>query len=190
MSASRHFVPVTRNSCRSSVYDILLKFENLSVIVTGRKQILSVTHKIVPDSDWWPAVISCTDLTVIFIMLNNKKYVAFSGKTHNAQIDILSDLSGNKTIALRLRSLLIVPLNSWGDIWSLRAWMYYLYIHSLIGSIAHTDLIQRNWAVISTQARDYLPLLLLYNAKLPLNLAIKSPRYAFSQRELHIYPWI
>ena len=115
------------------------------------------------------------------------KKIAFSGKTHNAQIDILSDLSGNKTIALRLRSLLIVPLNSWGDIWSLRAWMYYLYIHSLIGSIAHTDLIQRNWAVISTQARDYLPLLLLYNAKLPLNLAIKSPRYAFSQRELHIW---
>ena len=113
--------------------------------------------------------------------------VAFSGKTHNAQIDILSDLSGNKTIALWLRSLLIVPLNSWGDIWSLRAWMYYLYIHSLIGSIAHTDLIQRNWAVISTQARDYLPLLLLYNAKLPLNLAIKSPRYAFSQRELQIH---
>ena len=114
------------------------------------------------------------------------KNVVFSGKTHNAQIDILSDLSGNKTIALRLRSLLIVPLNSWGDIWSLRAWMYYLYIHSLIGSIAHTDLIQRNWAMISTQARDYLPLLLLYNAKLPLNLAIKSPRYAFSQRELQL----
>ena len=107
-------------------------------------------------------------------------YVAFSWITHNAQIDVLSDLRGKKTIALGLRSLLIVPLNSWRDIWSLRAWMYYLYIHSLIGSIAHTDLIQRNWAVISTQARDYLPLLLLYNAKLPLNLAIKSPRYAFS----------
>ena len=43
-------VPVTRNSCRSSVYDILLKFENLSVIVTGRKRILSVTHEIVWDS--------------------------------------------------------------------------------------------------------------------------------------------
>ena len=51
MSGSRQFVPVTRNSCRSSVYDILLKFENLSVIVTGRKQILTVTHEIVPDSD-------------------------------------------------------------------------------------------------------------------------------------------
>ena len=37
---SRHFVPVTRNTCRSSVYDMLLKFENLSV-----------THEIVPDSD-------------------------------------------------------------------------------------------------------------------------------------------
>ena len=48
---SRHFVPVTRNSCRSSVYDIPLKFENLPVIVTGSKQILSVTHEIVPDSD-------------------------------------------------------------------------------------------------------------------------------------------
>ena len=111
--------------------------------------------------------------------------VAFSGKTHNDQIDILSDVSGIKTIALRLRSLLSVPLNSRGDIWSLRAWMYYLSIHRLIDSIAHTDLIQRNLAVTSTQARDYLPLLLFYNAKLPLKLAIKSPRYAFSQRELH-----
>ena len=53
----------------------------------------------------------------------------------------------------------------------------------LIGSIAHTDLIQSNLAVTSTRARDYLPLLLLYNAKLPLNLAIKSPRYALSQRD-------
>ena len=50
-SGSRHFVPVTCNSCRSSLYDILLKFENLPVIVTGRKRILSVTHEIVPDSD-------------------------------------------------------------------------------------------------------------------------------------------
>ena len=57
---SRHFVPVTRNSCRSSVYDILLRFENLPVIVTGRKRILSVTHEIVPDSDRWLVVISCT----------------------------------------------------------------------------------------------------------------------------------
>ena len=114
---------------------------------------------------------------------HNYSFVVFSGKTYNTHIDILSDLSGNKIIALRLRSLLIVPLNSWGDIWSLRAWMYYLYIHSLIGSIAHTDLIQRNWAVISTQARDYLPLLLLHNAKLPPNLVIK---YVFSQRKLRI----
>ena len=60
VSGSRHFVPVTRDSRRSSVFDILLKFENLPVIVTGRKRILSVTHEIVPDSDWWPAVISCT----------------------------------------------------------------------------------------------------------------------------------
>ena len=51
VSGSRHFVRVTRNWCRSSVYDILLKFENLPVIVTGRKRILSVTHEIVPDSD-------------------------------------------------------------------------------------------------------------------------------------------
>ena len=43
VSGSRHFLPVTRNSCRSSVYDILLKF--LPVIVTGRKRILSVTHE-------------------------------------------------------------------------------------------------------------------------------------------------
>ena len=60
MSGSRHFVPVTRNSCWSSVYGILLKFENLPVIVSGRKRILSDTHEIVPDSDRWPAVISCT----------------------------------------------------------------------------------------------------------------------------------
>ena len=64
VSGSRHFVPVTRNMCRSSVYDILLKFENMPVIVTGRKRILSVTHEIVPDSDRWPAVISCTALNV------------------------------------------------------------------------------------------------------------------------------
>ena len=51
VSGSLHFVPVTRNSCRSSVYDILSKFENLPVIVTDRKRILSVTHEIVPDSD-------------------------------------------------------------------------------------------------------------------------------------------
>ena len=51
MSGSRHFMPVTRNSCRSSVYDILLKFENLPLIVTGRKRILSVTYEMVPDSD-------------------------------------------------------------------------------------------------------------------------------------------
>ena len=47
----RHFVQVTRNSCRSSVYDILLKFENLPVIVTGRKRILSVTYEIMPGGD-------------------------------------------------------------------------------------------------------------------------------------------
>ena len=57
---------------------------------------------------------------------------------------------------------------------------------ALIGSIAHTDLIQRNLAVISTPARDYLPLLLLSNAKLQINLAIKSPQYAFSHRQLQI----
>ena len=51
MSGSQHFVPVTCKSCRFSLYDILLKFENLTVIVTGRKRILSVTHEIVPDSD-------------------------------------------------------------------------------------------------------------------------------------------
>ena len=51
VSVSRHFVAVTRNSCRSFAYDVLLKFENLPVIVTGRKRILSVTHEIAPDSD-------------------------------------------------------------------------------------------------------------------------------------------
>ena len=51
MSGSWNFVPITRNSCRSSIYDILLKFEILPVIVTSRKRILLVTHEIVPDSD-------------------------------------------------------------------------------------------------------------------------------------------
>ena len=48
VSGSQQFVQVTR---RSSVYDILLKYENLPVIVTDRKRILSVTREIVPDSD-------------------------------------------------------------------------------------------------------------------------------------------
>ena len=48
VSGSRHFVPVTCNLCRSTVYDILLKSKNLPVIVTDRKRILSVTHEIVP----------------------------------------------------------------------------------------------------------------------------------------------
>ena len=51
VSGSQNFVPVSGNSCRSSVYDVPLKFKNLLVIVTGRKRILSVTHEIVPDSD-------------------------------------------------------------------------------------------------------------------------------------------
>ena len=51
VSISRHFVLVPRNSCRSSVYSVLLKFENLPVFVTGRKRTMSVTHEIVPDSD-------------------------------------------------------------------------------------------------------------------------------------------
>ena len=37
-------------------------FEKLPVIVTSRKRILPVTHEIVPDSDRWLAVISCTVL--------------------------------------------------------------------------------------------------------------------------------
>ena len=65
VSGSLHFVTVTRNSWRSSLHDILLKFENLSVIVTSRKRILSVTYGIVPDSDWWPAVISCTVMVIL-----------------------------------------------------------------------------------------------------------------------------
>ena len=65
-ASAGHRVPAICNSCRSldscrsSVYVMLLKFKNLQVIVTGRKRIMSVTHEIVPDSDWWPAVISCT----------------------------------------------------------------------------------------------------------------------------------
>ena len=38
LSGSKYFVPVTPNSCQSSVYDILLKFENLPVIVTSRNE--------------------------------------------------------------------------------------------------------------------------------------------------------
>ena len=51
VSGSLHFVPVTRDSCQSSVYDIVLKFENLSVNVNGRKRILSVTYEIMPGGD-------------------------------------------------------------------------------------------------------------------------------------------
>ena len=60
VSGSLHFLPVTLNLCLSSLYDILLNFEHLPVLVTGRKRILLVTHEIMPDSDQWPAVISCT----------------------------------------------------------------------------------------------------------------------------------
>ena len=76
VSGSRQFVLVTRNSCRSSVYAILLKFENLPVIVTGRKRILSVTHEIVPDSDRWPAVISCTGY--VYRKLQGKDFESIS----------------------------------------------------------------------------------------------------------------
>ena len=71
MSGSPHFVPVTRNSCRSSVCDILLKFENLPIILTGRKRILLVTQEIVPDTDQWPMVISCPDLTKLRYKVGN-----------------------------------------------------------------------------------------------------------------------
>ena len=69
MSGSRHFLPVTRNSSRSSVYDILLKLENLPVIVTGRKRILLVTYEILPDSDRWSAVISCTEILIQYFVV-------------------------------------------------------------------------------------------------------------------------
>ena len=65
MTCSRHIVPVKRISFRSSLYDILLEFDNLPVIVTGIKRILSVTRDIVPDNDRWPAVISCTGYRVV-----------------------------------------------------------------------------------------------------------------------------
>ena len=58
----------------------------------------------------------------------------------------------------------------------------------LIGGIAHTDWIQSNWAVTSIQARDCLTPLLLYNTKVPLNLAIKSSQYAFSKKQLQLVP--
>ena len=73
MSGSRHFVLVTHNFCRSSVYIILLKFENLPVIVTVRERILSVTHEIVPDRDRWPVVISCT----AYVKMKEKEEVSF-----------------------------------------------------------------------------------------------------------------
>ena len=40
----------------------------------GRKRILSVTHEIVPDSDWLPAVISCTDWITIYLSLRVKTF--------------------------------------------------------------------------------------------------------------------
>ena len=43
-----------------------LKFEKLPVIVTGRKQIVPVTHEIVPVSDRWPAAISCAARYILF----------------------------------------------------------------------------------------------------------------------------
>ena len=82
MSGSRQFVTVTLYTCRSSVYDMLLKFEILPVIVTGRKWILSVTHEIVPDSDRWPAVISCTGIVIVKkikgLSTNSDAYCTFS----------------------------------------------------------------------------------------------------------------
>ena len=51
-ASAGHRVPAICNSCRSldscrsSVYVMLLKFKNLQVIVTGRKRIMSVTHDI------------------------------------------------------------------------------------------------------------------------------------------------
>ena len=73
VSRSWHIVPVTLNLCRSSLYDILLNFEHLPVIVTGIKRILLVTHEIVSDSDQWPAVISCTGcvLCLVFFWFEN-----------------------------------------------------------------------------------------------------------------------
>ena len=92
VSGSRHFVPVTRNSYRSSVYDILLKFENLLVIMTGRKRILPVTHKIVPDSDRWPVAILCADRgyhpnIIVWLMLFCKWFLPdlCSGKSYQNQ---------------------------------------------------------------------------------------------------------
>ena len=32
--------------------------------MTGRKRILPITHKIVPESDRWPAAISCADMVI------------------------------------------------------------------------------------------------------------------------------
>ena len=46
----------------TDLYSWLFISEKLPVIVTGRKRILPVTHKIVPDSDRWPVAISCAAL--------------------------------------------------------------------------------------------------------------------------------
>ena len=79
--------------------------------------------------------------------LNPGWNVAFSGKTHNAQIDILSDLSGKKTLVLRSRSLQSgvcfhkIPKDLF---WSLEQnnlplnWLVALI--NLIGSTDHGDL--------------------------------------------------
>ena len=81
---SWHFVTVTRNACLSSVYELLLKFKNLLVIVTGRKGMLSVTYEIVPDSDWWPAVILCTVVSLLERAVKKVSFEKFqSSERHN-----------------------------------------------------------------------------------------------------------
>ena len=115
-------------------------------------------------------------------------------ETHNNQIDILSDLSADKTIALRSKTApkrCLVPLNTRGDI-SIVACLNIL-------SLTQENTFRSDWqhrayrfnpkelsGDFHSSKRLFLPLPLLHSAKLPLNLVIKSPQYAFSQRQLQI----
>ena len=67
VSASRHFVPVTRTPCRSTVYDILLKFENEScrshmkscrTVTDDRRLFHALPFISCPDSDSFRAIYS------------------------------------------------------------------------------------------------------------------------------------
>ena len=71
VSGSRHFVRVTRNLCWSSVYDILLKFENESCR-SHMKSCQAVT-----DDRWLFHALQCfkkTDKALSYILVESPKY--------------------------------------------------------------------------------------------------------------------